>query len=244
MVNFYERAVRKAAEHHLTVDFHGAYKPTGLSRTFPNLLTREGAMGHEYNKWSARITPDHCLTLPFTRMLAGGMDVTPGGFRQKTKDTFRAVGADAPGPFVMGTRCFQLAQFVVYESALQVMADSPYCYRSSPAGLDFLKAVPATWDDTRVIMGEVGDFIAVARRRGDTWFLGAMTDWQPRTLDIPLEFLGEGRFQAEIWQDAYEADEYPDRLMKKTQAVSSKDKLKAPMAPGGGFVAVIRASPN
>lgn len=240
MVNFYERAVRKAAEHHLTVDFHGAYKPTGLSRTFPNLLTREGVMGNEYNKWSARITPDHCLTIPFTRMLAGGMDFTPGGFRQKTRDGFRAVGADTPGPFVMGTRCFQLAMLVVYESALQVLCDSPYGYRSSPAGLDFLKAVPATWEDTRVIAGEVGDFIAVGRRCGDAWFVGAMTDWQPRTLEIPLDFLGPGRFEAEIWQDAYETNDYPDRLMKKTEAVTASDKLTAVMASGGGYVAVLR----
>jgi alpha-glucosidase len=240
MVNFYERTVRKAAEHHLTVDFHGAYKPTGLSRTYPNLLTREGVMGNEYNKWSARITPDHCLTIPFTRMLAGGMDFTPGGFRQKTKDTFRAVGADAPGPFVMGTRCFQLAMLVVYESALQVLCDSPYCYHSSPAGLGFLRTVPTTWDETRVIAGEVGDFIAVARRHGDAWYIGAMTDWEPRALKIPLDFLGEGRFQAEIWQDAYEAADYPDRLMKDKKAVSTRDTLEARMASGGGWVAVIR----
>lgn len=240
MVNFYERAVRQAAEHHLTVDFHGAYKPTGLSRTFPNLLTREGVMGNEYNKWSARITPDHCLTIPFTRMLAGGMDFTPGGFRQKSKDTFRAVGADAPGPFVMGTRCFQLAMLVVYESALQVLCDSPYCYHSSPAGVDFLKAVPTTWDDTRVITGEVGDFIAVARRHDDVWFVGAMTDWQPRSLELPLGFLGDGRFRAEIWQDAYESDDYPDRLMKAVMPVTAKDTLRAKMASGGGYVAVLR----
>ena len=240
MVNFYERAVRKAAAHHLTVDFHGAYKPTGLSRTFPNLLTREGVMGNEYNKWSARITPSHCLTIPFTRMLAGGMDFTPGGFRQKTKETFRAVGSDAPGPFVMGTRCFQLAMLVVYESALQVLCDSPYCYRSSPAGLDFLKAVPTTWDDTRVIAGEVGDFIAVARRRGDTWYVGAMTAGPPRTLEIPLGFLGQGRFEAEVWKDAYEADDYPDRLMKEKKSVSAKDTISAQMASAGGWVAVFR----
>jgi alpha-glucosidase len=240
MVNFYERAVKRAAEHHLAVDFHGAYKPTGLSRTYPNLLTREGVMGNEYNKWSARITPDHCLTIPFTRMLAGGMDFTPGGFRQKTKDTFRAVGADAPGLFVMGTRCFQLAMLVVYESALQVLCDSPYCYRSSPAGLDFLRAVPTTWDETRVIVGEVGDFLAVARRHGDVWYLGAMTDWQPRALEIPLGFLGEGRFEAEIWQDAYEAADYPDRLMKEKKAITVSDALEIKMASGGGWVAVIR----
>jgi len=106
--------------------------------------------------------------------------------------------------------------------------------------LDFLKAVPATWDDTRVIMGEVGDFIAMARRSGDVWFVGAMTDWQPRTLDIPLAVLGEGRFQAEIWQDAYEASEFPDRLIKEKRVVTAKDQLSAVMAPGGGFVAVIR----
>jgi alpha-glucosidase len=121
-----------------------------------------------------------------------------------------------------------------------VLCDSPYSYRSSPAGLDFLKAVPATWDDTRVIAGEVGDFIAVARRRGDTWFVGAMTDWQARSLEIPLDFLGKGSFQAEIWQDAYEADDYPDRLMKAALTVTAKDTLPARMASGGGYVAVIR----
>jgi alpha-glucosidase len=197
-------------------------------------------MGNEYNKWSARITPDHCLTIPFTRMLAGGMDFTPGGFRQRTRETFRIVGSDAPGPFVMGTRCFQLAMLVVYESAFQVLCDSPYCYRSSPAGLDFLKAVPTTWDDTRVIMGEVGDMIAVARRHGNDWFIAAMTDWQERSLEVPLDFLGSGSYRAEIWKDAYEANEYPDRLIKETRIVKAKDRLAAKMASGGGYVAIVR----
>lgn len=236
MVNFYHRTVEKAAEHHLMVDFHGAYKPTGWSRTYPNLITREGVMGNEYTKWSDRITPDHCLTIPFTRGMLGSMDFTPGGFRQKTKQGFKAVGGDAPGPFVMGTRAYQLAMMVVYESGLQVMCDSPYSYHSSPAGTDFLQLVPTTWDDTRVIRGQVGDFITVARRSGEEWYLGSMTDWTPRKLEIPLSFLGNGRYRAEIWADAYEADEYPDRLMKETRIVTATDTIEAVMAPGGGQV--------
>ncbi len=243
MVNFYHRTVKKAAEHHLLVDFHGAYKPTGWSRTYPNLITREGVMGNEYSKWSARVTPDHCLTIPFTRGMLGSMDFTPGGFRQKTKEGFRAVGGDAPGPFVMGTRVYQLAMLVVYESGLQVLCDSPYNYHSSPAGTDFLKLVPTTWDDTRVINGQVGDFITVARRLGREWYLGSMTDWTPRTLSIPLSFLGEGTYRAEIWADAYEADEYPDRLRKETLTVTAADTIEAVMAPGGGQVIHIVPAP-
>ncbi len=236
MVNFYHRTVKKAAEHHLLVDFHGAYKPTGWSRTYPNLITREGVMGNEYTKWSDRVTPEHCLTIPFTRGMLGSMDFTPGGFRQKTREGFRAVGGDAPGPFVMGTRAFQLAMLVVYESGLQVLCDSPYSYHSSPAGTDFLKLVPTTWDDTRVIHGQVGDFITIARRAGDEWYVGSMTDWTPRTLEIPLSFLGDGRYRAEIWADAYEADDYPDRIMKRTRAVTSADTIEAVMTAGGGQV--------
>jgi alpha-glucosidase len=240
MVNFYHRCVKKAAEHHLLVDFHGAYKPTGWSRTYPNVIAREGILGNEYNKWSDRVTPDHCLTVPFTRGMLGEMDFTPGGFRQKSKETFRIVGGDAPSPFVMGTRCFQLAMMVVYESALQVLCDSPYNYRSSPAGLDFLKIVPTTWDDTKVIHGQVGDFITVARRSGDTWYLGSMTDWSARNLEIPLTFLGPGRYSAEIWKDGWEAADYPDRLIKAEKTVTAADVLTAKMASAGGQVAIIR----
>ena len=236
MVNFYHRTVEKAAENHLLVDFHGAYKPTGWSRTYPNLITREGVLGNEYSKWSGRVTPDHCLTIPFTRGMLGSMDFTPGGFRQKTKQSFRAVGGDAPGPFVMGTRAYQLAMLIVYESGLQVLCDSPYSYRSSPAGTDFLKVVPTTWDDTRVIHGQVGDFITVARRSGDEWYLGSMTDWTARKLEIPLDFLGDGHYRAEIWADAYEADDYPDRVMKQERTVTAEDTIEATMAPGGGQV--------
>lgn len=239
MVNFYERLVKLAARHKLTVDFHGAYKPTGMERTWPNLLTREGVMGNEFNKWSTLITPIHNVTLPFTRMLCGPMDFTPGGFRNKTVKDFRPVGNDEPGPFVMGTRAHQLAMMVVYQSALQVMCDSPYNYRMSPQGLDFLKAIPTSWTETRVVDGYPGQFVAIARQAGKTWYVGAMNGDTARTVQIPLGFLGTGHFRARIWSDADEAAEYPDRVWVKEEMVDGSRTLSAKMASGGGFVARI-----
>ncbi len=238
MVNFYHRAVKKAAEHHLLIDFHGAYKPDGLSRTYPNLITREGVLGNEWNKWSARVTPDHCLTLPFTRMLAGPMDFTPGGFLNVRKDDFKfgKMGVDVGPVYVMGTRCFQLAMMVVYDSPLQVLCDSPYNYRQSPAGLGFLKIVPTAWDETKVLNAQVGDFITIARCKGDEWFVGSMTDWTPRSLEIPLDFLGEGKYEAAIWADANDANTNPQHLAKQNRPVTAKDKITAKLAPAGGQV--------
>jgi alpha-glucosidase len=235
MVNWYEKAIRKAAEHRLLVDFHGAYKPTGLNRTYPNYITQEGVLGNEYNKWSARVTPGHNVTLPFTRMLAGPMDFTPGGFRNATRATFKAQDS---APYVMGTRAHQLAMMVVYESPLQVLCDSPYNYRGQ-AGLDFLKAVPASWDETRVLAGEVGEYVVVARRSGAKWFLGAMTNWEPRSLAIPTAFLGQGDFSATAWEDAPEAAEFPDRLRSSSRTVRADGRLTLKLAPGGGCAMVL-----
>jgi len=236
MVNFYHRLVKLAANHHLTVDFHGAYKPTGFRRTYPNLLTREGVLGNEYNKWSDRITPGHNVTLPFTRMLCGPMDYTPGGFRNKTVESFRIVGGDAPGPFVMTTRTQQLAMMVVYESPLQVLCDSPYNYRVSPAGLDLLKRVPTTWDNTLVLDGLPGEFIVIARQSGEKWFVGGMNNEQSRTVAIPLNFLGTGKYQAKIWADPEEAADYPDRVWIEEKSVTASTQLTAKIAAGGGYV--------
>ncbi|MBN1479527.1 glycoside hydrolase family 97 protein [candidate division KSB1 bacterium] len=234
MVNFYHRLVKMAARHHLTVDFHGAYKPTGLRRAYPNLLTREGVLGNEYSKWSDRITPTHDCVLPFTRMLCGPMDYTPGGFRNKTPETFRIVGGDAPGPFVMNTRAHQLAQFVVYESPLQVACDSPYNYRAAPAGTDFLKVVPTTWDESRVIDGFPGEFIVMVRLHGETWYLGGLANEAGKTMDISLDFLGDGAYTATIYADPDEAADYPDRLNIYEKKVTAKDKLTLVMAGSGG----------
>ena len=236
MVNWYETVVRKAAEHHLTVDFHGAMKPTGLERAYPNHLTREGVLGNEYNKWSDRVTPEHKVTLPFTRMLAGPMDFTPGGFRHATKAGFKAQDSQ---PMVMGTRAAELALLVVYESPLQVICDSPDAYRGQ-AGTSFLKETPATWDETRVLAGEVGRYIVVARRSGKRWFVGAITGSDGRTLDIPLGFLGgDDLWRARIVADAPEAWVSPERATEDTWTVRPIGKLTAHMAPGGGFAAIL-----
>ena len=237
MVNFYHRVARNAARHKLMVDFHGAYKPTGVSRTYPNLITREGVLGNEYNKWSALVTPEHTVTIPFTRGLLGEMDFTPGGFRNRSVGDFRPQNV---APFVMGTRVHELAMFVVYESAFQVAADSPHSYRASPAGTDFLKIVPTTWDDTGVLNGAPGDYVTVARRAGDEWFVASMTDEQARTLEIPLSFLDEGDYEAVIWMDGDDASEFPDHLSKETRTVSAGDVLQARLAEGGGHIIHLR----
>ncbi|HVN79477.1 MAG TPA: glycoside hydrolase family 97 protein, partial [Terriglobia bacterium] len=239
MVNFYYRVVRKAAEHHLLVDFHGAYKPTGLRRTYPNLITREGVMGNEYNKWSTRITPEHKLTLPFTRMLAGPMDFTPGGFRNATKAAFRAQDT---APFVMGTRAQELGMLVVYESPLQVLCDSPYNYRGQP-GLEFYRLVPTTWDETKVLDGQVGEFIVMARKSGNRWFIGAMNDSKPRTVEVSLSSLGTGKYSLQYFADAQDAADFPDHVSIATREIATSEKLAIQMAPGGGYAGVLTPLP-
>jgi alpha-glucosidase len=233
MVNYYHRVLKKAAEHKLIVNFHGSYQPTGIDRTFPNFLTREGVLGNEYNKWSSRVTATHCLHLPFTRMLGGQMDYTPGGFLHVRHDQFEPVGGNAPAPKVRGTRCFQLAMPVVYESALTVFCDSPYNYRGE-AGLDFYKVVPTTWDETRVIDGYPGEFVAIARRNGENWFFGAMTNEEERSLDIDLSFLGNHQYLATIYADAPDSNTNPSNLVIEKMIVTSSNTINIRMAEAGG----------
>jgi alpha-glucosidase len=230
MVNWYRTLAKKAAEHHLMVDFHGAFKPDGMQRTYPNVLTREGVMGAEYNKWSARITPQHNVTLAFTRMLAGPMDYTPGGFDNVTRENF--VPRDT-APMVMGTRAHAIALYVVFESELQMIADSPGAYEGQKE-LEFLKAVPASWDEIRVLSGVPPKYITIARRRGKEWFVGSITDWDGRELDVPLSFLGNGSYDAEIYADGPNAAAQPkDSVLEKRQ-VDARTVLKLKLAPGGG----------
>jgi alpha-glucosidase len=239
MVNFYERLTKLAAQHHLMVDFHGSYKPTGMERTYPNLLTREGVLGNENNKWSDRITPAHNVTLPFTRMLAGPMDYTPGGFRNKNRASFRVVGDGEPAPFVMTTRAQQLAMAVVYFSPLQVMCDSPYNYRISPAGLDFWRAIPTVWDESRVLAGYPGEFIVMARRSGGRWYIGGMNGDTARTVKLRLPFLKPGDHALRSWSDPDEAADYPDRVREARAVITAAGELEIKMATGGGFAAHI-----
>ncbi len=239
MVNWYHTLARKAASHHLVIDFHGAYKPTGVSRTLPNLLTREGVLGNEYTKWSDLITPRHTVTLPFTRGVLGEMDFTPGGFNHIHQENFQIVGGDAPNPYVMGTRCHQLAMLVVYESVFGVVCDSPHNYKDQP-GSDFLKLVPSTWDETRYISGYPGESILIARRSGDQWYVGGMTNEESKEVSFSLDFLGEGIHDATLWKDAKDAGTNPAHLDKEEVSGLSRDaSLTVKMEKGGGFVMII-----
>ncbi len=235
MVNWYHDVVKTAAKHQLMVDFHGAYKPTGWRRTYPNLVTREGVMGNEYNKWSDRVTPEHDCTLPFTRMLAGPMDYTPGGFLNSNPEEFRT-GVPAR---VQGTRAHELAKFVVFDSPFMVACDHPKHYRGE-TGSEFLKKVPSVWDDTRVLQGEIGEYILTARRSGDTWFIGAMTNSVSRDIEVDLNFLKAGQNYEMV--SFYDTDA---TLIKATSVEERKsrvepgDKLKLSMKPGGGYAAYL-----
>jgi alpha-glucosidase len=201
-----------------------------MRRTFPNVLTREGVMGAEYNKWSARITPRHNVTLAFTRMLAGPMDYTPGGFDNVTRESFVPRNK---APMVMGTRAHATALFVVFESGLQMVADSPDAYDGQKE-LEFLKAVPASWDETRVLNGVPPKYITIARRRGNEWFVGSITDWDARELDVPLSFLGSGAYDAEIYADGPNAAAQPKDSVVEKRRVDARTVLKLNLAPGGG----------
>lgn len=237
MVNWYHKVLEKAASHKLMVNLHGAYPPNGLARTWPNYITQEGVLGAENNKWSARITARHNVTLPFTRMILGPMDYTPGGFVNATPASFAARNH---APMSMTTRGHGLAMYVVYDSPFQMVADGPRVYRTADGswadGAEFVQQVPTSWDETRVLAGDIGQYIVSARRKGDTWYIGAMTNEAARTLNVPLDFLGKGRFEARVLQDGAE----PSRLSSSRREVDAGQTLALKLAPSGGAVAVIR----
>jgi alpha-glucosidase len=232
MVNWYDKITRCAASHHLMVDFHGAYKPTGMIRTWPNQITREGIMGNEYNKWSRRVTAEHRVTLPFTRFLAGPGDFTPGGFVNRSSEQFQPHVTPTQ---VQSTRAGQLALFVAYDSPVMCVCDHPINIRGRP-GSDFLKLVPTVWDDTRVLSGAVGEHLVVARRSGQDWYLGALNNDVIRVKTVGLDFLGPGKWRLRWWRDAADSGDHADHLEVEERDVSAADTLDLHMAPGGGAV--------
>jgi len=234
MVNFYHRVVKAAARYHLVVDFHGAYPPAGLRRTYPNLLTREGVMGMEYDKGSRRETPAHDVTIPFTRMLAGPMDYTPGCFNNATREQFEPRNIQ---PMCQGTRANQLAMYVVYLSPLEMVSDYPEDYLNQP-GFEFLEKAPTVWDETRVLNGEPSEYVTIARRHGKDWYLGSMTNWTSRDLTVPLSFLGPGEWNAKIFADGPNADENAKSLSIQTKHVTAGDTLPLHLASGGGAAVI------
>jgi alpha-glucosidase len=230
-VDWYYRVAKLAAEHHLMVDFHGSTKPSGLERTFPNVMGYEGVLGMEQSKAGARDNPEHHVTLPFTRMLAGPMDYTPGSFHNVTHEDF---AARMESPVTMGTRAHQLAMYAVFQAAFQMVADSPQSYEGQPA-FEFIRNAPATWDETRVLNGRPGEFVTIARRHAKEWFLGSMTNWNARQVDLPLDFLGAGDYKATIYSDAADAEQHPTNVRIETRVVNRGSRLQAALASGGGY---------
>ncbi len=238
MVAWYRHVVELAAQHHLMIDFHGAFKPDGLRRTWPNLITREGVMGKEYLKWSARTTPVHNTTLPFTRMLAGPLDYTPGAFGNSNRESFIARQVQ---PMGLGTRAHELALYVVLESPLMMVSDYPEHYKGQH-DFEFLKQVPVTWDEIRVLGGRPMENITVARRSGKDWYVGSLTNWDARDVQVPLSFLGEGKYTAEIYADAPDAAVNATHTQFTTKQVDRSTVLDVHMVSGGGNAVWIHAA--
>jgi alpha-glucosidase len=236
MVNFYEKIARECAQRKLLVDYHGSYKPVGLDRMYPNVISYEGVKGMENCKWSDLPDPELNVTLPFIRMVAGPMDYTPGAMLNANKENFRDI---FEAPMAPGTRCHQLAMYVVFESPLQMLSDNPSNYYHEPEAMEFLKEVPTVWDETHVLEAKVGDYILMARRKGETWYVGAMTDWSPCSLELDFSFLPDGNFTMQVWKDGVNADRHAADFQQEKQNVSASSKIKIDMAPGGGWAAII-----
>ncbi len=236
MIDYFYRVCREAAKRHMLVDFHGDQKPATMTRTWPNLINTEGVRGMEWSKWSWDSEPKHNVTLPFTRMFLGPMDYTPGAMRNATQKTFAPINAQ---PMALGTRCHQLAMYVVYEAPLQMLSDSPTNYLREPEIMDFLGPVPTEWDETKVLDAKIAEYVLVARRNGSDWYIGAMTDWTPRDLEVDLSFLPDGKFAMDAYQDGVNADRFASDYKKTSAVVDKSSKVKIHLAPGGGWAARI-----
>lgn len=234
---FLERSAKAAAENHLMLDFHGIYKPTGLSRKYPNVVNYEGIHGLEQMKWNA--TPsqvDYDVTVPFIRFFAGPADYTQGAMRNAIADNLFSAGTEAMSP---GTRCHQLGEYVVFFSPLNMLCDNPSNYQREPECTRFIASVPTVWDETVALENKVGQYASVARRHGNDWFVGAVGNWQERDLTIDLSFLGEGDWQIELFKDGINADRAARDYKKCVSPVPTDRKLTVHLAPGGGFAAKI-----
>ena len=238
IVAFYRKASEAAAKYHLLLDFHGAFKPIGLQRTFPNVLNHEGVNGLEQLKWAPvgtdQVTYD--VTIPFVRMVAGPLDYTQGAMRNANKNNYHPVHSE---PISQGTRCRQLAEYVIFESPLNMLCDSPSNYLREKECLDFIAHIPTTWDETVALDGKIGAYAAIARRSGNTWYVGALTGWDARDLTLDLGFLGKGNWKMEVFQDGVNAHRAARDYKKCVLDVPADGKVTIHMAPGGGWTAKI-----
>jgi len=242
MVNFYERVAREAAKRKLMIDFHGSYKPTGLRRAYPNILTREGLIEFEFNGWSDLANPEHHTTLPFIRMVTGPMDYIPGTLNNAQKHEYAPIG---DRPMGLGTRAHSIGLMVLFESPLQMIPDPPSDYYREPEITHYLAGIPVEWDETRVLHAKVGDYVAMARRNGENWYVGAITDWSARTLEIDFSFLDADRlYEAEIISDGPNSRiRAIDYKLSKAVQLRKGERHSINLAPGGGWVAKIRPTP-
>lgn len=233
-INFLHKVAEKAAEKHIIVDFHGVSKPEGLHRKYPNVMTREGFIAYEYDKWSEILTPEYEVTIPFIRMVAGPMDYEPGAMQNAQRHDFRMIDQR---PMSQGTRIHQMAMFVVYESPYAKMGGNPSDYLKEPEYTQFIVDIPTVWDETKILEGKVSDYIITMRKaeNGD-FYVAGMTDWSLRKFTIDCSFLGEGEYTAVIYQDGINADRYASDYKRIEMRVNKSTIMNIEMAPGGGWV--------
>jgi alpha-glucosidase len=233
MVNFYHRIAKACADHKIMIMYHGAFPPKGFNRTWPHAITRESVLGSEYNIWSDKPTPEHDVTLPFTRMLSGSLDYEPGILDNATKEQFRPINQKVMS---QGTRCHQLAMFVVYDSPMQIFSGNPAQGYMEPQFMELLGGLPTTWDETKILEAKVSDYIITARKKGEEWYIAGMTDWTPREFQLQLDFLSNGTYKAELCTDGANAGTYPSDYLVQAFDLEKTKSLTIKMAPGGGFL--------
>lgn len=238
-IQWFEKIAKAAADRQLMIDFHGCSKPTGLERKYPNIVNYEAVRGAECSKWDLTANPDQHLLTSFIRMPAGPLDYTPGSMRNATKETFKPVD---PGlPSTQGTRCHELAMFVIFNQPLAMLCDSPTEYAKYPDIMQFLSAVPTAFEDTKALDGKVGEYALMAKKKADTWYIGAMTNWDARTIELDFSFLPDGKtYRMTLYTDADDAGTEASHYAVKTLQVTRKTRLKLPLAKGGGAVAMVR----
>jgi alpha-glucosidase len=232
-MNFYHRLAEECAKRKMLVNFHGATKPTGMNRAYPNIINHEGVRGLEYNKFSQEgTTPDHAATLPFIRMLAGYMDYTPGAMHNAQKKDFKTINSR---PMSQGTRCHQLGLYVILEAPLLMLSDSPTEYLKEKECFAFISSVPTAYDQTRALDGKVGEYAVIGRKKGNNWYVGGVSNWEGKEIEVDFSFLGDGVYKASIFTDGMNADKTGNDYQKSIRSVTKTTKMKVKMVQGGGF---------
>ena len=234
-VEMAERLAKTCAQYQLFLDYHGFYAPTGMSRTYPNILNYEGVFGMEEARWAKKETdmPRYDVTFPFIRMMAGQVDFTPGAMRNGTKENWVECYQN---PVSMGTRCHQLACYIVHDSPFTMLCDTPTNYEREQPCVDIITSLPDTFDETKIIQGKLGSYIIVARRNGSDWYLGGQTNWDGRDVELSLDILPPGTYQATIVSDGINANHNAEDYRIEQKTLTTNDQLSLKMANGGGFL--------